>query len=110
MSGNDGNKRDFLDAARKQFAQVAAEFEKTLEGLKDPQRRKEMTSSYLHILQNGLSKAQHTVATYQQKVERGSTHSDAAATTPSSSESSATPPPTPSTPDDEAGAPQAPPV
>ena len=62
------HKQDFLEAAKHQFAQISAEFEKAVETLKDPERRKQMTSSYLDMLQKGLSRAQDTVARYQEKV------------------------------------------
>lgn len=68
MSETPHKKQDFLELAKHQFAQVSAEFEKALEALKDPERRRELTSSYLDILQKGLSKAQDSVARYQEKV------------------------------------------
>jgi chromosome segregation ATPase len=68
MSDNPNKKQDFLDGAKHQFAQISAEFEKALEALKDPERRKQMTSSYLDTLQKGLVKAQESVANYQEKV------------------------------------------
>ena len=68
MSDNPNKKQDFLDGAKHQFAQISAEFEKALEALKDPERRKQMTSSYLDILQKGLVKAQESVANYQERV------------------------------------------
>lgn len=68
MSDNPNKKQDFLDGAKHQFAQISAEFEKALEALKDPERRKQMTSSYLDMLQKGLVKAQESVANYQEKV------------------------------------------
>jgi hypothetical protein len=71
MSDNPNKKQDFLDGAKHQFAQISAEFEKALEALKDPERRKQMTSSYLDMLQKGLVKAQESVATYQ---EKGASH------------------------------------
>ena len=68
MSESPHKKPDFLEVAKHQFAQLSAEFEKALEALKDPERRKQLTSSYLDMLQNGLSKAQDSVAKYQEKV------------------------------------------
>jgi chromosome segregation ATPase len=68
MSDNPNEKQDFLDGAKDQFAQLSAEFEKVLAALKDPERRKQMTSSYLDMLQKGLVKAQERVANYQEKV------------------------------------------
>jgi hypothetical protein len=68
MSDNPNKKQDFLDGAKRQFAQISAEFEKALETLKDPARRKQLTSSYLDMLQKGLVKAQESVANYQEKV------------------------------------------
>ena len=68
MSDNPNKKQDFLDEAKHQFAQISAEFEKAVEALKDPERRKQMTSSYLDLLQTGLVKAQARVANYQEKV------------------------------------------
>jgi hypothetical protein len=68
MSDNPNKKQEFLDGAKHQFAQISAEFEKALEALKDPERRKQMTSSYLDMLQKGLVKAQASVANYQEKV------------------------------------------
>jgi len=68
MSDNPHKKQDFLEVAKHQFAQASAEFEKALEALKDPARRKQMTSSYLDMLQKGLLKAQDSVARYQEKI------------------------------------------
>jgi chromosome segregation ATPase len=68
MSAHPRKGQDFLEGAKPQLAQISAEFEKALEALKDPERRKEMTSSYLDILQRGLSKAQESVAKYQEKI------------------------------------------
>jgi chromosome condensin MukBEF ATPase and DNA-binding subunit MukB len=68
MSENPHKKPDFLEVAKHQLAHISAEFEKALEALKDQERRKQLTSSYLDMLQNGLSKAQHSVARYQEKI------------------------------------------
>ena len=68
MSENPYKKQDFIEVAKHQFAQISAEFEKALESLKDQERRKQMTSSYLDMLQKGLSKAQDSVAKYQEKI------------------------------------------
>ncbi len=68
MSENPHKGQDFLEAAKRQFTEISAEFEKALEALKDPERRKQMTSSYLDLLQKGLSKAQESVAKYQEKI------------------------------------------
>jgi cytochrome c553 len=68
MSENPPKKQDFLEVAKRQFAQISAEFEKALEALKDQERRKQMTSAYLDMLQKGLSKAQESVAKYQEKI------------------------------------------
>ena len=68
MSENHPKRQDFLEVAKHQFAQISAEFEKALEALKDQERRKQMTSSYLDLLQKGLSKAQESVAKYQEKI------------------------------------------
>ena len=68
MSESPRKKQDFLELAKHEFAHLSAEFEKALEGLKDPERRKQLTSSYLEMLQKGLSKAQESVAKYQQKM------------------------------------------
>ena len=68
MSETPHKKQDFLEAAKHQFAQVSAEFEKALDALKDPERRKQLTASYLEMLQKGLSRAQDSVAKYQDRV------------------------------------------
>jgi hypothetical protein len=68
MSETPHQKQDFIDLAKRQFAQIAAEFEKALETLKDPERRRQLTASYLDVLQKGLSRAQESVAKYQEKV------------------------------------------
>jgi hypothetical protein len=68
MSDNANKKQDFLDGAKHQFAQISAEFEKALAALKDPERRRHMTSAYLDLLQKGLVRAQESVAHYQGKV------------------------------------------
>ena len=51
MSEAPHKKQDFLEVAKHQFAQISTEFEKALEALKDPERRKQLTSSYLEMLQ-----------------------------------------------------------
>ena len=61
-------KKDFIEAAKRQLAQISAEFEKTFENLKDPDGRKRMASSYLDLLEQGLSKAQHSVASYRERM------------------------------------------
>jgi hypothetical protein len=68
MSEKPHQKQDFLELAKRQFAQISAEFEKALDTLKDPERRKQMTASYLDMLQKGLSRAQESIARYQEKV------------------------------------------
>lgn len=68
MSETPQQKQDFIELAKRQFAQISAEFEKALEALKDPERRRQLTSSYLDVLQKGLSRAQESVAKYQEKV------------------------------------------
>ena len=68
MSENPHKKQDFLEVAKHQFAQISAEFDKALDALKDPERRKQLTSSYLDMLQKGLSKAQESVTKYQEKI------------------------------------------
>jgi len=68
MSETPQQKQDFIELAKRQFAQLSAEFEKALDSLKDPERRRQLTSSYLDVLQKGLSRAQESVARYQEKV------------------------------------------
>jgi chromosome segregation ATPase len=68
MSETPHQKQDFIELAKRQFAQISAEFEKALDTLKDPERRRQLTSSYLDVLQKGLSRAQEAVAKYQEKV------------------------------------------
>ena len=68
MSDHPHKKQDFLEVAKHQFAQISAEFEKALDAVKDQERRKQLTSSYLDMLQKGLAKAQDSVAKYQQKI------------------------------------------
>jgi hypothetical protein len=68
MSETPHQKQDFIELAKRQFAQISAEFEKALDTLKDPERRRQLTSSYLDVLQKGLSRAQETVAKYQERV------------------------------------------
>jgi len=106
MSENPHKKQDFLEVARHQFAQISAEFEKALEALKDQERRKPMTSSYLDMLQKGLSKAQESVARYQVKVAPH-TKTDPPQRA-SASDSSATPDPSAAAPESEPVQPEAP--
>jgi chromosome segregation ATPase len=68
MSETPHQKQDFIELAKRQYAQISAEFEKALDTLKDPERRRQLTSSYLDMLQKGLSRAQESVAKYQEKV------------------------------------------
>ena len=68
MSEMHHQKQDFIELAKRQFAQISAEFEKALDTLKDPERRRQLTASYLDVLQKGLSRAQESVAKYQEKV------------------------------------------
>ena len=107
MSENPHKKQDFLEVARHQFAQISAEFEKALEALKDQERRKQMTSSYLDMLQKGLSKAQESVARYQVKVAPH-TKTDQPQRA-SASDSSPTPDPSAAPPQSEPVQPDAPP-
>ena len=91
MSETPHNKQDFLEVAKRQFAQISAEFEKALEALKDPERRKQLTSSYLDMLQKGLSRAQGSVAKYQEKVAPHTTTAAPEDGSPSDSSSAAEP-------------------
>jgi hypothetical protein len=88
MSESPHKKQEFLETAKHQYAQISAEFEKAMHAVKDPERRKQLTSSYLEMLQKGLSKAQESVAKYQ---ERMTPHPDsdqpASGATPAASES-----------------------
>ena len=68
MSDHPHKKPDFLEVAKHQFAQISAEFEKALDAVKDQERRKQLTSSYLEMLQKGLSRAQESVSKYQHKI------------------------------------------
>ena len=103
MSETPHKKQDFLEVAKHQFAQISAEFEKALEALKDPERRKQLTSSYLDLLQKGLSRAQDSVARYQEKVAPHTT--SAAPEDRSASDSSSAAEPKPATPESEPEAP-----
>jgi hypothetical protein len=105
MSETPHKKQDFLDLAKHQFAQIAAEFEKALDALKDPERRRQLTSSYLDMLQTGLSKAQEGVAKYQDKIAPQPTEPPSSAPAPGSS---AAAPPTAGTPDSGKAHPQEP--
>lgn len=109
MSEGPHHKQDFIELAKRQFAQISAEFEKALDSLKDPERRRQLTSTYLDMLQKGLSRAQAGVAKYQEKVANPPTEepptpapsaesSGAADVSPSdggTSEPGRTPPPVP---------------
>ncbi len=106
MSENPNKEQDFLEVAKHRFAQISAEFEKALEALKDPERRKQMTSSYLDMLQRGLSKAQESVAKYQEKVAP-QTKTEPAADV-SAPDSSATPEPRTAPPESGPAQPEAP--
>ena len=77
-------KQDFLELAKHQFAQISAEFEKALDTLKDPDRRRQLTSSYLDMLQKGLSRAQDSVAKYQGKIAAQTTTEPGSTDTPGS--------------------------
>jgi chromosome condensin MukBEF ATPase and DNA-binding subunit MukB len=103
MSETPHKKQDFLEVAKHQFAQLSAEFEKALEALKDPERRKQLTSSYLDMLQKGLSRAQDSVARYQEKVAPRTT--SAAAEDGSASDFSSAEEPKAATPESEPEAP-----
>jgi chromosome condensin MukBEF ATPase and DNA-binding subunit MukB len=106
MSENPPKKQDFLEVAKHQFAQISAEFEKALEALKDQERRKQMASSYLDMLQKGLSKAQEGVARYQEKIApHTKTEPPEDASAP---DSSATPEPKAATPESGPAQPAAP--
>jgi chromosome segregation ATPase len=106
MSENPPKRQDFLEVAKRQLAQISAEFEKALEALKDQERRRQLTSSYLDMLQKGLSKAQESVGKYQEKIAphpRTEAPEDASAP-----DSSATPEPKPATPESGPAPPEAP--
>jgi len=103
MSESPHKKQDFLDAAKHQFAQLSDEFQKALDTLKDPEHRKQVTSSYLDMLHKGLSKAQDAVAKYQDKIAaepnadpRQSALSADEPVTPEPNAAPAEPPPVPS--------------
>ena len=96
MSDHPHKKQDFLEVAKHQFAQISTEFEKALDAVKDPERRKQLTSSYLDMLQKGLSKAQDSVAKYQQKVAAHAAEPDKGST--SGMSATAETPATPETP------------
>jgi chromosome segregation ATPase len=107
MSENPHKKQDFLEVARHQLAQISAEFEKALDALKDQERRKQMTSSYLDMLQRGLSKAKDSVANYQAKVApHATTEPPVSAAAP---DPTATPDPTVATPEAGPAQPEEPP-
>jgi hypothetical protein len=76
MSDSPHKKPDFLEVAKHQFAHISAEFEKALEAVKDQDRRKQLTSSYLEMLQKGLSRAQESLTKYQEKVAPHTTAGD----------------------------------
>lgn len=99
MSDNPHKKQDFLEAAKHQFAQISAEFEKALDTVKDQERRKQLTSSYLEMLQKGLSRAQDSVAKYQEKVASHTTtvtpEKGSASDMPATAEPKAEPPEAP---------------
>ena len=84
MSETPQKKQDFIEQAKHQFAQLTAEFEKALDALKDPDRRRQMTSSYLDMLQKGLSRAQDSVAKYQDKIAAQTTTEPGSTDTPGS--------------------------
>ena len=84
MSETPQKKQDFLEQAKHQFAQLTAEFEKALDALKDPDRRRQLTSSYLDMLQKGLSRAQDSVAKYQDKIAAQTTTEPGSTDTPES--------------------------
>jgi chromosome condensin MukBEF ATPase and DNA-binding subunit MukB len=96
MSEQPHKKQDFLEVAKHQFAQISAEFEKALDAVKDQERRKQLTSSYLDMLQKGLSRAQDSVAKYQHKIAPHATTAEPAQG--SASDTSATAPPKTETP------------
>jgi hypothetical protein len=62
------NKQDFLDATKHQLSQVSAEFDKALDTVKDPQRRRQLTASYIELLQKGLTRAQDSLGKYHDKL------------------------------------------
>ncbi len=99
MSDNPHKKQDFLEAAKHQFAQISAEFEKALDTVKDQERRKQLTSSYLEMLQKGLSRAKDSVAKYQEKVASHTTtvapEKGSASDMPATAEPKAEPPEAP---------------
>lgn len=107
MSENPHKKQDFLEVAKHQLGQISAEFENALEALKDQERRKQLTSSYLDMLKKGLSKAQDSVAKYQERIApRTTTEPPADVAAP---DSSATPSePTAAPPESEPAQPEAP--
>jgi chromosome segregation ATPase len=102
MSEHPQKKQDFLEVAKHQFAQITAEFEKALDALKDPEHRKQVTSSYLDMLQKGLSRAQESVAKYQEKIapqsKTDATETTAATDSPAAAAPNALPPDTLTTP------------
>lgn len=59
-----------LPRARKQLAAATKEFQNGLSKIKDPGQRRELTASYVNLLQNYLGKAQATLTEYRGKLPR----------------------------------------
>ena len=98
MSDHPHKKQDFLEVAKHQFAQISAEVEKALDAVKDQERRKQLTSSYLEMLQKGLARAQDSVAKYQQKIAPHDTAAEPGKGSEAAGSATAETPTTPETP------------
>lgn len=62
-------KAALLSRARAQLAAASAEFQQSLSKIKDPGTRRELTTSYVHLLRNSLGKAQTTLTRYRGKAQ-----------------------------------------
>lgn len=75
-------KAALLSRARTQLAAASAEFQQSLSKIKDPGTRRELTTSYVHLLRNYLGKAQTTLTRYRGKAQSRHTEQTASLSDP----------------------------
>jgi hypothetical protein len=62
-----GKRQELLTRARRQLAATTQDFQRGLQSVRSPERRQQLSSAYLDIMQKYLGKAQQTLEKYQSK-------------------------------------------
>ena len=65
--GEQGKRQELLTRARRQLAATTQDFQRGLQSVRSPERRQQLTSAYLDLMQKYLDKAQQSLEKYQSK-------------------------------------------